>query len=240
MTQDEINIALCDYLRKHDLSGAKILISQEYSNIAQMGEVFLYECLEVLLILSIKDHDTRLFMKVFKEITGLSVNMIAEYRINSEYWKSEFLFSIGKIKAARKTLEKIFVSSNIESISPNTAKGILNLTERLDVTIPINLLELFCDNDDIWNRTKREFNRAVKAYEIKDFATARKIFDQLATDIQVKGRLTQGYCYIYMARIEIDKKTKIEFYNKAIEVFLLKDNKIMYNIVKKEVQLLYE
>ena len=71
MTQDEINIALCDYLRKHDLSGAKILISQEYSNIAQMGEVFLYECLEVLLILSIKDHDTRLFLKVFKEITNL-------------------------------------------------------------------------------------------------------------------------------------------------------------------------
>ena len=145
MTQDEINIALCDYLRKHDLSGAKILISQEYSNIAQMGEVFLYECLEVLLILSIKDHDTRLFMKVFKEITGLSVNMIAEYRINSEYWKSEFLFSIGKIKAARKTLEKIFVSSNIESISPNTAKGILNLTERLDVTIPIKQYEVTSD-----------------------------------------------------------------------------------------------
>ena len=71
MTQDEINIALCDYLRKHDLSGAKILISQEYSNIAQMGEVFLYECLEVLLILSIKNHDTRLFLKVFKEITNL-------------------------------------------------------------------------------------------------------------------------------------------------------------------------
>ena len=32
---------------------------------------FLYECLEVLLILSIKDHDTRLFLKVFKEITNL-------------------------------------------------------------------------------------------------------------------------------------------------------------------------
>lgn len=219
------------YLHHHDLKGAILFFADNYEAINSSLDSYKYQCLEILLILSLKYNEWEIFDKILSTMKSLPLDN--EYSLNLTYWECEKLFSLNDYSQLERILRQIDPDSFINAEN-NTKESFINLYKRMQIRLPEELIYRSPHRSD-WNTTKNTFNLAVSYYSKRKYKESKTLFSRILNE-KIKHHFIKGYCFIYLARMEDRIFRKKKYYTKAKTIFKRYGNNRFHNYVIREMK----
>lgn len=219
------------FLNHHDLKGAISFFVDNYEAINSSPDSYKYQCLEILLILALKYNEWGLFDKIISTMKNLPLDK--EYCLNLTYWECEKYFSLNNYSRLESLLSQIDPTSFI-SADKNTKESFINLYKRMQIRLPEELI--YCTPPrSKWNTTKNIFNLAVTFYSRGEYKKSKTLFFRIIVGNN-NHTFTNGYCFLYLARMEKNILRKKKYYIKAGTNFKRYGNNRFYNYVMREMK----
>ncbi len=219
------------FLNHHDFKGAISFFVENYEVINSSLDSYKYQCLEILLILALKNNEWKIFDKILSTMKSLPLD--DEYCLNLKYWECEKYFSLNNFSQIESILSQIDPHSFIIAEN-NTKESFINLYKRMQIRLPE---ELSCNSlhRSNWNTTKNTFNLAVACYSKGKDKESKTLFFKILNE-KNKRNFINGYCFLYLARMEENIFRKEKYYVKAKTIFKRYGNNRLYNYVIREMK----
>lgn len=213
------------------LKGLYHFFVENYEVINSSRDSYKYQCLEILLILALKNNEWKIFDKILSTMKSLPLD--DEYCLNLKYWECEKYFSLNSYSQIESILSQIDSHSFIIAEN-NTKESFINLYKRMQIRLPE---ELSCNSlhRSNWNTTKNTFNLAVACYSKGKDKESKTLFFKILNE-KNKRNFINGYCFLYLARMEENIFRKKKYYAKAKTIFKRYGNNRLYNYVIREMK----
>ncbi len=217
------------FLQHHDLKGAISFFVDNYKVISFSPDSYKYQCLEILLILALKNNEWRIFDKILSTMKSLPLDK--EYRLNLTYWECEKYFSLNNYSQLESVLSQ--VDPHTLAVTEDSIKeSFINLYKRIQMILPEELSNHSFHGSG-WSTTKNTFNFAVQCYSNGDYKDGKTLFLKII-NAKTKHHLIKGYCFLYLARMEERRFRKEKYYIKAKNIFKRYGNIRLHDYVVRE------